>query len=176
MAVFIVVFVPLWWTTTAVYRATLPFDQMNTVREVKCKVEIQLQYPPAMKGLENQLSQTLASSDLDFSFGKGTNHYTLEIECGAYSQVKVLVTAGRRVLVSIPKQTCTVENARDILSDTILDLFDSKASEDDSMKMLKFSENYQVTWSLLNGDPRDSYITWDIARAIEGTFAKRLIH
>lgn len=139
-------------------------------------VGIELQYPSTMNGLDNQLSQKLAEfKSYDFQFGKGKNHYILDIGCGKSSQVKVIVSAGQRVSVTIPDQTCTTENALDILSDTILDLFDSKMSENDSMNMLKFSENYQVTLSLLNGDPRDSYITWDIAKAIEGTFYRRFI-
>lgn len=168
MAVFIVMFVPLWWTTTRVYRASLPFEEMNSQRHIKCKVGIELQFPPAMKDLQKEVHQKLESAELDFSFGNSTNNYIFNIECGKYSNYKVLVTSARKVSIFIPDSECTIENARDIVSDTILDLFDSKVAENDSINMLKFSETYQVTWSLLNGDPRDSFLSWDVSQAVSG--------
>lgn len=170
MALFILMFVPIWWTTTRVYRASLPFEEMSSPQDFKCKVGIELQYPPVMKYLENELQQYLQAAELDFTFGSGPNNYILNVECGKYSQVKVLVTSTRKVAISIPDADCTMDNARDIVLDTILDLFDSKVAEGDSINMLKSSETYQITWSLLNGDPRDSFLSWDVAQAVNGIF------
>jgi hypothetical protein len=144
---------------------------MNSSIDIKCKVGIELQYPTQMNALEGLVLEKLKSAELDFSIGKRADNYVFKTECGKESSVQILISAGRTVSISIPDSLCTVENTVDIVTDTILDIFDSKASEDDSRNMIKFSETYQVTWSLLNGDSKDSFFSWDIAQAINGIFS-----
>ena len=178
IAVFVFLFTPLWWKTTTVYRAPLPFDRMNALHEIKFRIEIELKYPKKINSLETLLTERLKSNNiLEFSFARGkSNAYNFEIQCiKGLSSIEIFIAQSRSVLISIPDSDCLIENVELVTMDAILDLFDSNASDDESINTLKFSKNYQVTWSLLNGDPTDSIVTWDIENSVNGKSTRNQI-
>ncbi|CAG8568864.1 541_t:CDS:10 [Ambispora gerdemannii] len=44
--------------------------------------------------------------------------------------------------------------------------FEAKADDPSSMRTLKYSPLYQITFSLMNGDPSDSLVDWEIEEAV----------
>ncbi|RIA87016.1 phosphatidylinositol-glycan biosynthesis class S protein [Glomus cerebriforme] len=95
------------------------------------------------------------------------------------SDTKVLVGNQRQAIVEINQwDTNVIEKT---ISDLIISLFmpeqdairksiieplsDSKV-ELDSMRTMKYSSQYQVTFSLMNGDPSNLLVNWDIEEAV----------
>ncbi|GBC08692.1 hypothetical protein RclHR1_08300008 [Rhizophagus clarus] len=93
---------------------------------------------------------------------------------------KVLVGNQRQAIIEINQwDTSVIEKT---VSDLIVSLFMSEQAaikkfiieplsnskvELDSMRTMKYSPQYQVTFSLMNGDPSDLLVNWDIEEAVD---------
>ncbi|KAF0401381.1 phosphatidylinositol-glycan biosynthesis class S protein [Gigaspora margarita] len=119
------------------------------------------------------------NSDLLTFLVNKNGQYGFYILPGNNSKTRVLVGNQRQAIVEIGNWN--IDEIKNIISNLILSLFlpeqaaikkfirepSAEAKVDvDSMRTMKYSPMYQVTFSLMNGDPSTLLVDWDIKQAV----------
>ncbi|CAG8801106.1 17066_t:CDS:10, partial [Gigaspora margarita] len=219
--VVILIGLPLWWKTTEVYRAQLPFTEIEEwskweafdldfpttfilhIADVKSDVN---DYKTFTNMIENSIMSKYNSNHNDTDYPKsirfpikievvkwnawmnvskeGFNSDLLTFLVNKNGQYGFYILPGNnsktRVLVGNQRQAI-IDEIKNIISNLILSLFlpeqaaikkfirepSAEAKVDvDSMRTMKYSPMYQVTFSLMNGDPSTLLVDWDIKQAV----------
>ncbi|CAG8736393.1 16791_t:CDS:2, partial [Acaulospora morrowiae] len=192
--VVILIGIPLWWKTTEVYRAQLPFteieewsnwetlgidfpihftlyvaeveDSVNNFGNLSARLEKSImskydsinsisgensslksiRFPIKCEmvkwdGWKDALKERFDPEILNFESRNG--QYAFYILPGSSVNTKVLVGNQRQAIIEVKNWNIEI----------------------DSMRTMKYSPMYQVTFSLMNGDPSSLLVDWDIERA-----------
>lgn len=183
---------PLWYQTTKIYRAALPLQQMSNwgprVKEFKLPLNFEListsvNVKPYAEKL-NEGFKMLKNGPLKMynmhAEPKTTNkasevgQYTLDIQVTNIKKSELHFSDNRHLTFKVPYEFEHV--AADALMMQLPFLFYNEATRlhlDESadrkdLKVVKYSPTYQLTFSMLNGDPEGGVVDWDIRDAIDG--------
>ncbi|KAI5096836.1 GPI transamidase component PIG-S, partial [Silurus meridionalis] len=185
-AVVIILGLPLWWKTTETYRAWLPYSQISELDslQLQLSVEVEVVFSRGTLSPEQQkkvpLSQTReqehqidAKNGLLYKYE--TKYRTATImEEDALNQPTARAGSLKDVLSALEPQVRQVidtmsfshQEIMGTLSDRIRISQVSKESLVESMRAIKSSPGYEITFSLLNPDPKSHSLHWNIEGAV----------
>ncbi|KAJ3050492.1 hypothetical protein HK097_008555 [Rhizophlyctis rosea] len=106
-------------------------------------------------------------------------NYEVHVTCKAPESGEDVVSVSASRIVDITT-TCASDQLPNRIAVVIAGLFadeqkkylassskEDNAHDHDNMRMVKYAPEYQVTFSLLNGDPTDANVSWDIQNGID---------
>ncbi|KAJ3039895.1 hypothetical protein HDV00_011678 [Rhizophlyctis rosea] len=217
---------PIWWKTTEILRAPLPFSDIRRWAEpgaLDLKVPLNLglevttpdnkqSKPDAValsKLVEERLVATYASAagsiverieggepaagsvNVLFTFNvhgnsakrsaerDGNNEYRVLVACKGSEAGNDEVVIGKTGQITI-RTSCSSDQLPDRVAAVIAGLFANEqrkylasarkqenSHDHDNMRMVKYASEYQLAFSLLNGDPGDANVSWDIQNGID---------
>ncbi|CAG8437781.1 7769_t:CDS:10 [Diversispora eburnea] len=203
--VIIIIGLPLWWKTTEIYRAQLPFAEIEEWSKKRERLDIKFSTHFTLfiatnvleennnfnlKNLDIRLKESIASKynlinnsksvqfpvkfkikewnewkdvlkedfnlgQLNFTSKNGKYAFYILPGNNENKKTKVLVGNQRQAIVQIEQ----IEHWN-------LEPSTEANVELDSMRTMKYSPMYQVTFSLMNGDPSSLLVNWDIDQTV----------
>ncbi|KAJ3031143.1 UNVERIFIED_CONTAM: hypothetical protein HDU68_006274 [Siphonaria sp. JEL0065] len=203
----IVLFIPVWFYTTQVHRATLPVEAVRSLLvptelrftnrfylDIQSEDGAHTNAKEIATSIESQLNSvfvddTLAgfrfTIDVNDSASEDTSNgvYSLKVRCGTKSvkdEGSVLVDVERQLIIQTITSCADYQAISTQIIAAVGGLFvtekkdfiaiKSEATTNDpaSMRKIKFANEYQLMFNLLNADPQSLLTDWDIESAIKG--------
>ncbi|KAG7280204.1 hypothetical protein CRUP_037565, partial [Coryphaenoides rupestris] len=181
----VLVGVPLWWRTTETYRAWLPVNQINELAQLQLQLSVDVEVvfsrgtltPEQQKKVPFTLTQdeTHKVDEADLSLHTLSESPSGSVVIYVIPETSALLPQSHKLLLAHlePRVTQVVQamsfSHADItgaLSDRVRLSPGSKESLADSMRSFKSSPGYEITFSLLNPDPKSHRVHWDIEAAV----------
>jgi phosphatidylinositol glycan class S len=166
---------PLWYHLTQVYRASIPYEGIAELQHIHPHVGIRFavdyedidldfvkktlgaQFPPNLVNYEFTIRKSLTPQQ---------GEYFIKVECSKKNRMHV--HKDRRISLSI--EDCP-RNAQQIIVNSISSIFipelQDLISSKEKLRVLKYSKEYQIIFSLLVEDPGHGIIQWDIEQAVQ---------
>uniref|UniRef100_A0A8C7X628 Phosphatidylinositol glycan anchor biosynthesis, class S n=1 Tax=Oryzias sinensis TaxID=183150 RepID=A0A8C7X628_9TELE len=180
-AVVIVVGVPLWWRTTETYRAWLPFSQIKDLSKLQLHLSADVEVVFARGTLtpEQQKKLPLTQTQDEEHAVDGDN---VKVYIGqrrtAILRINAEMRAGKTVEQLLAVLKPQIKQVLQVMSFSHTDITaalsdrvrfnpGSKESMTHSMRAFTSSPGYEITFSLLNPDPRSHRLHWDIEGAVQ---------
>jgi phosphatidylinositol glycan class S len=166
---------PLWYHLTQVYRATIPYEGIAELQQIRPHVGIHfavdfdnLDLGIVQKSLDSIFPVSLVR--YEFSLRKSSTakpgEYFIKVICGEKNHL--IVHQNRKISLNI--EDCS-GNAQQVIANTIAAIFVPELqdilSSKEKLRVLKYSPEYQIVFSLLVEDPGHGVIEWDIEQAVE---------
>ncbi|KAL1928417.1 hypothetical protein VTP01DRAFT_2773 [Rhizomucor pusillus] len=208
----ILVGIPFWWKTTEVYRASLPFAEIDSwqtqqTHQLEFPLHFYIHTPRDLKA--DQLSQHLETTlQSEFAKLQTSGESSIHVESSLYDsdvpqdhllefhdnapighyhiyvqpidlitgyEYNATVGTGRTLILQVNKSTSDLESS---IVGLVKGLFvqeyqfldsivRSGDNDNNDMRAMKYSKGYQITFSLMNGDPESVHVDWDIRDAIQ---------
>ncbi|TRY57302.1 hypothetical protein DNTS_008894 [Danionella cerebrum] len=190
--VVIVVGIPLWWKTTETYRAWLPFSDINQLDILQLQLSVDVEVVFSRGTLTTEQQKKVPHNLVNVKEHHVDVIYVVpESSLLLPEGVKVYIGRRRTALLrsSLVKSSWTLNevlsnmnpeveqivgtmsfNHQEIvaaLSDRVRMTKVTKESMADSMRAIKSSPGYEITFSLLNPDPKSHNLHWDIEGALQ---------
>ncbi|KAJ2720907.1 GPI transamidase component [Coemansia sp. Benny D115] len=190
---------PLWWTTTRVYRAHLPADAIAALTPTQPLViplvfyiDSQNKVPDSMLADVERTAAKIAARarrphakrawpvELRADVRRGVapdtpGHYTLRVRTAPGADASVDIDAGRAATVAVPAGASVAPVLSELISDIVVGeehAVGRGALAQTADRALKYSPEYAVTLSLLNEDPSGGALfDWDIEAAVDSYLA-----
>uniref|UniRef100_A0A667Y8A9 Phosphatidylinositol glycan anchor biosynthesis, class S n=1 Tax=Myripristis murdjan TaxID=586833 RepID=A0A667Y8A9_9TELE len=184
-AVVIIVGVPLWWRTTETYRAWLPVTQINELAKLQLQLSVDVEVVFARGTLtpEQQKKVPLTQTQDEEHMVDGEDllmvvevyigqRRTAMLRIGAQMRVgrtlkQLLAHLEPRIQQVLQVMSFSHSDITAALSDRVRPSPGNKESLADSMRAFKSSPGYEITFSLLNPDPKSHRLHWDIESAVQ---------
>ncbi|KAI8895142.1 phosphatidylinositol-glycan biosynthesis class S protein [Globomyces pollinis-pini] len=187
----ILIMIPIWLNFIQVYRSPLPFDTIDSLTDwnnsFKLNIWLYQKQPNNLQSIQKQVQTGLddifkaTKQKVRLAFNVETTNdvyvptlpgnYALEIICDSKKN-SIDVQANRLLKLSLIScksdyvSTQIVSTLTSLFIQEYKDLTSGKPAELDKMRVLKYSSQYQLLFSLAVGNPGDGIVSWDIAPAI----------
>ncbi|KAI7895070.1 phosphatidylinositol-glycan biosynthesis class S protein [Mucor mucedo] len=194
---------PFWWKTTEVYRANLPFTEidawqtkqacdfiMPTTFIIYIPTPWSMEKQDLARDIQQQLSNALSEKYRDnfpihVSVKEEREDDTGEESIGTYfihieesDKVDMHVGSQRTSTIRLKDKSTIVDTLSKMIPPVYLDEYESlgntachveKMDKNDvaSMRALKYSSQYETTFSLMNNNPDHMKMDWDIRDAVK---------
>jgi phosphatidylinositol glycan class S len=195
----IVVGLPLWWKTTTVYRADLPYERILNVS--KLLNPLHLTVDVSVESSSTEIADTLSDALNTKLKGSGriAIHYRVQRNTGngvriipeSSGKLQNVVELSGNVLrvphestdvptaiskiVSVFTSTLVVPKELDQLADSVVGSSDKQTTKE-QMRVLKSSPGYHLSLTLLVADPEFCHVQWNIEDSVKSLLNPFLKH